>query len=207
MHSSCRRRIWRRPRPDDKNRDPLSVGRRIFCIIPRTGSRKTGKISPELFAGGHVYIIRRQTSGAAQGPEFITRAALAVKLHAAQGSPAAESSTEDYPDVDADAPYAEAVRWASSEGILSGYGDGRMGPEDVLNREQLVTILWRQAGSPVLMDHPGLTNYSDAADISRYAQPALAWAHQQGLIPAGGELKPLEGVTTAEVEEMLRALQ
>lgn len=142
----------------------------------------------------------------AQEPELMTRAALAVKLHAAQGSPAAGSSTEDYLDVDADASYAEAVCWAGSEGILSGYGDGRMGPEDVLNREQLVTILWRQAGSPVLMDYPGLTNYSDVADISRYAQPALAWAHQQGLIPAGGELKPLEGVTTAEAEEMLQAL-
>ena len=56
------------------------------------------------------------------------------------------------------------------------------------------------------MDYPGLTNYTDAADISRYAQPALAWAHQQGLVPAGGALKPLEGVTTAEVEEMLQAL-
>lgn len=143
---------------------------------------------------------------AAQEPKLITRAALAVKLHTAQGSPAADSSTEDYLDVGADAPYAEAVRWASSEGIFSGYGDGRMGPEDVLNREQLVTILWRQAGSPVLMDYPGLTNYSDVSDISRYAQPALTWAHQRGLIPAGGELKPLEGVTTAEVEEMLRAL-
>lgn len=142
----------------------------------------------------------------AQEPELMTRAAFVVKLHAAQGSPAAGGSTENYLDVDADAPYAEAVRWASGEGLINGYGNGRMGPEDVLSREQLVTILWRQAGSPVLMDYPGLTNYTDAADISRYAQPALAWAHQQGLVPAGGELKPLEGVTTAEVEEMLQAL-
>lgn len=142
-----------------------------------------------------------------QEPELMTRAAFLTMLHTAQGSPAAGSSEADFLDVDGDATYAEAVRWASSEGILSGYGDGRMGPDDMLSREQLVTMLWRQAGSPALMDYPGLTNYSDAADISRYAQPALAWAHQRGLISAGGELKPLEGVTSAEAEEMLRALQ
>jgi hypothetical protein len=55
-----------------------------------------------------------------------------------------------------------------------------------------VTILWRWAGSPMLMDYSGLSQFSDAADISLWAQPALAWAHQNGYIAAaeGDKLLP-----------------
>lgn len=135
--------------------------------------------------------------------EPMTRSDLAVMLHEAQGSPVVNFAM-DYSDVSQDAPYAEALRWAASQGLINGYADGRMGPEDTLNRE---LILWRQAGSPMLMDYPGLTRYSDVGEISRFAQPALAWAHQKGLIPAEGRLGPQDGVTRAEVQELLSALE
>ena len=137
--------------------------------------------------------------------EPLTRSALAVLLHTAQGSPAVNYAM-NFSDAAQDAPYAEAVRWAASEGLMSGYGDGRIGPDDPVTREQLAVVLWRQAGSPILMDYPGLTNYSDAGDISRFAQPALAWAHQKGLVPAGGRLGPKDAVTAAEAEQMMRAV-
>lgn len=136
--------------------------------------------------------------------ESLTRSALAVMLHTAQGSPVVNYAM-DFEDVAQDAPYAEAVRWAASEGLMSGYGDGRFGPEDPVTREQLAVILWRQAGSPMLMDYPGLVKYDDVGDISRFAQPALAWAHQKGLVPAEGRLGPQDAVTQAEAERMMQS--
>lgn len=137
--------------------------------------------------------------------EALTRAGLAVLLHTAQGSPVVNYAMR-FSDVAQDAPYAEAVRWAASEKLMSGYGDGRFGAGDPVTREQLAVILWRQAGSPMLMDYPGLTKYSDVGDISRFAQPAMAWAHQKGLVPAEGRLGPKDTVTATEAEWMMEAL-
>lgn len=138
--------------------------------------------------------------------EPLTRSALVSLLHEAQGKPVV-NYLMDYSDVDQAAPCAEAVRWASSEGIISGYGDGRFGPDDAVTREQMTAIFWRWAGSPALMDYPGLTSYSDVEDISSFAQPALAWAHQKGLLPADGRLGPKDAVTLAEAEAMLAAVE
>ena len=66
----------------------------------------------------------------------LTRSDLAVMLHTAQESPVANYAM-DFEDVAQDAPYAEAVRWAASQRLMSGYGDGSFGPEDPVTREQL----------------------------------------------------------------------
>lgn len=147
---------------------------------------------------GHIMVLNR-------AQESLTRSALAVLLHTAQGSPVVNYAM-DFGDVAQDASYAEAVRWAASQRLMSGYGDGRFGPEDPVTREQLAVILWRQAGSPMLMDYPGLTKYNDVGDISRFAQLALAWAHQKGLMPAEGRLGPQDAVTAEEAEEMMESL-
>lgn len=146
----------------------------------------------------HIMVLDREE-------EALTRSGLAVMLHTAQGSPVVNYAT-DFEDVAQDAPHAEAVRWAASQRLMSGYGDGSFGPEDPVTREQLAVILWRQAGSPMLMDYPGLTKYDDVGDISRFAQPALAWAHQKGLVPAEGRLGPQDAVTAEEAEEMMESL-
>lgn len=158
-----------------------------------------------LSSPGQAYANHIMTLEQGNDSEPLTRSAFAVLLHTAQGSPVV-NYVMDYSDVDPAAPYAEAIRWAASKGLMSGYGDGRVGPEDTLNREQLAVILWRQSGSPMLMDYPGLTKYSDAGDISRFTQPALAWVHQKGLLPDGDRLNPKDTVTQAEAEKMLLAL-
>ena len=134
----------------------------------------------------------------------LTRAAFASLLHAAKGSPAADYAMS-FSDVPQDAPYAEAIRWAAGEKLLSGYADDRFCPDEPLTREQLSVVLWRRSGSPMLMDYPGLTGYSDAGEIARFAQPALSWAHQRGLLPAGDRLGPKDAVTSAEAEAMIAA--
>ena len=51
----------------------------------------------------------------------------------------------DFADVSDDAWYTEAIRWALSEGIAGGYGNGTFGSADTLTREQMVTMLYRYA--------------------------------------------------------------
>lgn len=138
----------------------------------------------------------------------LTRAGLVSLLHERAGKPVVNYAMR-YTDVDGIAEYAEAVRWATAEGLVSGYGDGCFGPEDTLNREQLAVILWRSAESPVLMDYPGLAVYSDAGEISDFARQALAWAHQRGALNwiVGEKLLPLEAVTRNEAAEMLKQLE
>lgn len=146
----------------------------------------------------HIMVLDREE-------EALTRSGLAVMLHTAQGSPVVNYAMR-FSDVAQDASYAEAVRWAASERLIFGYDDGRFGPDDPVTREQLAVILWRQAGKPMLMDYPGLTKYSDVGDISRFAQPAMAWAHQKGLVPAEGRLGPRDTVTSTEAEQMMGTL-
>jgi len=143
------------------------------------------------------------------GPEDqapLTRASFAALLHSAEGNPVVNYAI-NYEDVDAADPYAEAIRWVSSEGFMSGYGNARFGPDDNIERQQAVTALWRRAGSPMLMDYPGLRQYEDAVDISRYAQQAMVWAHQKGLLDTSvTRLEPCAYVTASEIEGMLQAL-
>lgn len=149
----------------------------------------------------HIMVLDQEAAS-----EPLTRSSLISLLHEAQGKPVV-NFLMNYSDVDQSAPYAEAIRWASSERIISGYGDGRVGPDDAVSREQMAVIIWRWAGSPMLMDYPGLTSYSDAGDISLFAQPALAWAHQKGLLPADGHLGPKDIVSLTEAETILAALR
>lgn len=140
------------------------------------------------------------------GEETMTRADLISLLHTAEGSPVVNYAM-NFRDVAQDTDYAEAIRWAVSEGLAAGYGDGRFGPDDPVNREQLAVILWRQAGSPILMDYPGLSQYEDAGDISGFARQAMLWAHQKGLLDRESKtVEPHVHVTASEVNAMLQAL-
>lgn len=152
----------------------------------------------------HLMLLSASAVPAEETP--LTRAELASMLYEKAGKPVVNYAMS-YSDVAEDASYAEAVRWAASEGLISGYGDGSFGPNDVVTREQAAVILWRCAGTPMLMDYPGLSQYEDADEISRFAQQAMAWAHQKGLIGQEGKtLEPQAAVTVEEVDPLLQTL-
>lgn len=119
--------------------------------------------------------------------------------------PADTEAPAAFRDVAPDAWYAEAVNWAVWQGYMSGYGTGSFGPNDALTREQLVTVLWRYSGSPVMGDSSMLNTFSDAAMTSDYAQQAMTWAYAQGVISgnADGTLNPQGTATRAEVATIL----
>ena len=88
------------------------------------------------------------TSAAAFDPDgTMTRAMLAQTLYRAAGSPAV-SGSDSFTDTAEGAWYADAVLWASRQGVISGYGSGLFGTDDPVTREQIAAILWRYAGSP-----------------------------------------------------------
>lgn len=130
----------------------------------------------------------------------VTRAQLAAIFYRAAGNPAA-SGTSRFSDVRATAYYANAAIWAENSGLISGYPDGRFGVNDPVTRQQVVTILWRWAGSP---DASG-EDYADETSIAAYAQMAVDWSQSNHILAGRGNslFAPNDSATRAEVVSAL----
>lgn len=107
------------------------------------------------------------------GPnDAVTRAQIAQVLYNKFGK---DSGTDTgFTDVSADMWCAKAVTWAVKNGIMSGYGGGKFGPNDKLTRQQLVTILYNQAGKPAVSGD--LNKYTDKGSVAGYATNGFLWA-------------------------------
>ena len=68
--------------------------------------------------------------------------------------------------------YYEAVKWAQEKGITGGIGNGLFGPNQPCTRAQIVTFLWRAAGSP---EPKAMSSFADVSTDAYYAK-AVAWA-------------------------------
>lgn len=132
----------------------------------------------------------------------MTRAMLAVVLYRMAGSPAV-SGSDSFTDTADGTWYANAVLWASGEGVMSGYGGGLFGTNDPVNREQIAAILWRYAGNPAAFGVA--VPYADEASISAYAVSAAAWARENELINGidGNRFAPKSNATRAQVATVL----
>ena len=87
------------------------------------------------------------------------------------------AETSPFADVSTDAYYYEAVKWAAENNITGGIGNGLFGPELTCSRGQIVTFLWRAAGSP---EPKALSTFTDVAADAYYAK-AVAWAVENGV--------------------------
>lgn len=132
----------------------------------------------------------------------LSRAQLAQILYNKEGTPAV-SGGSPFTDVATGTWYTNAVAWASAEGIVGGYGDGRFGPNDNITREQLVVMLWRYAEEPVASVE---LTFSDTSQISSFARPAICWAVENGILngKGGNILDPKGFATRAEIAQMLK---
>ena len=133
-----------------------------------------------------------------------TRAMLAQILYREAGSPAV-SGNDTFTDTQEGAWYADAVLWATQAGVISGYGDGRFGPNDPVSREQIAVILCRYAGSPAAQGE----DFADEASISTWAADAVDWARSAGLMTGqeGNRFAPQASATRAETAVILRAFR
>lgn len=141
-------------------------------------------------------------NGQFRADETLSRAQLAQILYNRAGRPSAAAGTA-FLDVAPDAWYAGAVAWAASNGIAGGYGGGRFGPDDSITREQMVVMLWRYAGSPAA---EGPLSFSDAQEISGYAQEAVVWAVAHGVVQGyeSGAFDPGGETTRAHAAQILK---
>ena len=99
---------------------------------------------------------------------------------------APEKSAADYfADVPANSYYADAVLWSAKNGITGGIGNGLFGPNQPCTRAQIVTFLWRAAGSP---EPKAMSSFSDVSADSYYAK-AVAWAVENGITTGTGDGK------------------
>ena len=138
----------------------------------------------------------------------VTRGMIVTIMHRLEGGPVVDYLLP-FADVDEGAWYAEAVRWAASEGIVTGVSETAFAPDEPVTREQLAAILWRYAkykGHDVSIgESTNILSYTDFAEISEYAIPAMQWACGEGIITGSGEgvLNPRGGATRAEAAAML----
>ena len=88
-------------------------------------------------------------------------------------------------DVPNDAYYYEAIKWAAENGITGGVGNSLFAPNQPCTRAQIVTFLWRAAGSP---EPKNMSNFSDVPADSYYAK-AVAWAVENGITTGTGDGK------------------
>ena len=97
---------------------------------------------------------------------------------------------------------APFVQWVNYK-IVAGVGDNNFAPEQEISREQLVTILYRYAGEPKVKG--SLDKYSDASKVSSYAQDAMLWAVENGIVSGMGDntLAPQGDATRAQVAQIM----
>lgn len=141
------------------------------------------------------------------GPnDKVTRAVAVTAIWRLEGRPATDFAMT-FEDVPADAPYAEAVRWAQSVGIANGYDANTFGPDDTLTREQFAAFFYRYAqlkGMGFIGMWAFRLNFPDAGSISDWAYEAMSWMVMQGIINGmDGILNPQGFATRAQIATMI----
>ena len=108
-----------------------------------------------------------------------------------------EVKISPFRDVPTDAYYYEAVKWAQKKGITDGIGDGLFSPNQPCTRAQIVTFLWRAAGSP---EPKGTAAGMTDVAAGSYYEKAVAWAIENGITTgtADGRFAPDATCTRAQ---------
>ena len=138
----------------------------------------------------------------------LTRGMLVQILYNLEGKP--KGTAANFSDVQADAWYAEAVGWAASNKVVTGYADGTFRPNAAVTREQAAAILYRYAKSKGIDvsvgENTNILSYVDVQQASEYAIPALQWAVGAGVLNGknGGRLAPTGTATRAEIAAIMQ---
>ena len=138
----------------------------------------------------------------------LTRGMLVQILYNLEGKP--KGTAANFSDVQADAWYAEAVGWAASNKVVTGYADGTFRPNAAVTREQAAAILYRYAQSKGIDvsvgENTNILSYVDVQQASEYAIPALQWVVGAGVLNGknGSRLAPTGTATRAEIAAIMQ---
>ena len=149
-------------------------------------------------------------SGGMFAPDVrISRGMVVSVLWRSEGSPDSEGGMV-FHDVSAGDWYADAVAWASTNGIVVGHGNGLFGAHDEVTREQLARILynyanWKNIDTATEND---ISNFNDSTRVSPWAVNAMAWANSKGFITGRTltTIAPHGDVNRAEIAVILQML-
>ncbi len=137
----------------------------------------------------------------------MTRAMFATVLYRIAGMPAVSGANSFY-DVAAGQWYTDAILWGQSTGIISGYGNGLFGTNDLVTREQMCVMLSRylQWAGYALPAVTAAKQFGDNAQIADWAAESIRFCQMHGLINgrSNGLFAPKENATRAENSAVLR---
>ena len=131
----------------------------------------------------------------------MTRAMLVTVLYRLEGEPDV-AGRSSFADTRSGAYYEKAVIWAAANGIVTGTSSTSFSPDAKVTREQLAAILYRYAQYKKLDTSASekLSSFSDAGEMSGYANAALGWAVAERLVNgASGKLMPKGYAARAQV--------
>lgn len=147
-------------------------------------------------------IIKGITADTFAPKDNLTRGQWAVLLYRIAGSPEV-TEPSGFTDVKAGSYYADAVAWASAEGIVKGVTESTFAPNSKVTREQMVAMLYRYAKAE--KGTGDLSQFKDADKISNYAVEPMKWAVGEGYVNGvgNGMLSPKGLSTRAEAAKLL----
>ena len=129
------------------------------------------------------------------------RAMFVTVLYRFAGSPAVESLETAFTDVDTARYYGAAVAWAVEQGVTNGVSQTQFAPHQAISRQELVTMLYRYAGSPEMT---GETSFSDVRE-GRYFYQAVIWAEKNQIANGypDGTFQPNQNITREQMVTFL----
>lgn len=106
-----------------------------------------------------------------------------------------------YPDVHPGDWYYDSIMYVSELGIMTGYSDGKFGPNDILSRAQIVTVLYRLAGCPEM----GKEKIYPDVDPDSFFGPASTWAYKMKIATGydNGNFGPTDAIRREQFSTML----
>lgn len=139
---------------------------------------------------------------------FLNRAEFAVILHRLEGKPEVEYKNL-FTDVPEGTWFTDAVLWNAKNGVIKGYADTDMfGASDHITREQMAVMLYRYAAlkNYDIAARTDLSRYEDAECVTEFAEEAMSWAVESGIILGKDQetrLDPQGSTNRAEAAVML----
>ena len=135
----------------------------------------------------------------------LTSAMFTTIIYRMAGSPETDA-VNAFTDVPSGSYYEKAVAWAYANGIITGYDETTFAPDDKITREQMAALMWRYAAY-IGLDTSAAAElgFTDTAEISEYAVPAMEWVCAAGIIGGYDDntLRPAANATRAQTATVI----